>query len=377
MAVTKFCIFCGAPPTGKNKEHVISQWLLRLTGDPNRTVPLGMDYTKPGLPTRHFSYDSFTFPACELCNSSFSALEVRAQRVVMAMLRGMAVSAEDLDTLLDWLDKVRIGLWSGMVYLNKNHLKITPHFFIASRIGAKDRMLLVYRDNQKAHGVSFVGTDSLIFQAMPSCFYFVINHLHFFSVSADWLFSARFGLPSLGTHKFRSDETQEITLAHGTQTVTVPLVDLAIREGASQFYQAIIPRIMLGGDAGSLEGFYDTAYVRGICQNYETGRGKVFQLLGERLEEYPTSPSTQWVPASAYNRHELGGELGLQALDWQDALYMNPRPAMDELSPKTRERIEQQIEGTRSVHARIREIFIEQATRAAKESRSSRNQTGA
>jgi hypothetical protein len=363
MAVAKFCIFCGALPVGKNKEHVIPQWLLQLTGDPNRTVPLGMDYTKPGLPTRHFSYDSFTFPACEVCNSTFSALESRAQRVVLAMLGGAPLSAADLDALLDWLDKVRVGLWLGTLYLNKNHREIIPHFFIASRIAAKDCMLLLYRDDQNDRGVSFVGTDSLIFQAMPSCFYFVINHLHFFSASADWLFSARLGLPSLATHKFCSDETQEITLAHGTSAVTQPLVGLAIREGASQFYQPMIPRRMLGGDGDHLEGFYDNAYVRGMCRNYDEGKGKVFQLLGERLEEYPTAPSTQWAPASAYNRNELGGELGLQAIDWQDALYMNPPPAMDELSPKTRERFEQQIEGIRSVHRRIREIFIKQATR--------------
>jgi hypothetical protein len=211
--------------------------------------------------------------------------------------------------------------------------------------------------------VSFVGADSLIFQAMPSCLYLVINHLHFFNVSSDWLFSARLGLPSRATHSFRSDGTQEITLAQGTGAVTLPLMELASRAGASEFYQPMIPRRMLSGDLGYLEGFYDNAYVRSMCSNYDEGKGKIFQLRGDRLEEYPTAPSTHWFPASTSNRNELGGELGLQAIDWQGALYMNPPPAMDQLPPEMRQRIEQQVEGTRSVHATMRDIFIEQSTR--------------
>jgi hypothetical protein len=28
----KFCVFCGESPENKNKEHVIPQWLIRMTG---------------------------------------------------------------------------------------------------------------------------------------------------------------------------------------------------------------------------------------------------------------------------------------------------------------------------------------------------------
>ena len=36
--LSKVCIFCGNPPSGKNKEHVIPQWLIRATGKPCNDV---------------------------------------------------------------------------------------------------------------------------------------------------------------------------------------------------------------------------------------------------------------------------------------------------------------------------------------------------
>jgi hypothetical protein len=54
----KICIFCGNPPQGKNKEHVIPQWLIRLTGKPSRMVYLGRDWSSPELAKREYSLTS-------------------------------------------------------------------------------------------------------------------------------------------------------------------------------------------------------------------------------------------------------------------------------------------------------------------------------
>jgi hypothetical protein len=40
MNMDKFCVFCGKKPQSKNREHIIPQWLIALTGDPNRDVYL-------------------------------------------------------------------------------------------------------------------------------------------------------------------------------------------------------------------------------------------------------------------------------------------------------------------------------------------------
>ena len=74
-APNKFCIFCGEKPESKNKEHVIPKWLIELTGDPKREAFFGIDAVSEKKGPRVFSFDSFTFPACEQCNTDFAALE--------------------------------------------------------------------------------------------------------------------------------------------------------------------------------------------------------------------------------------------------------------------------------------------------------------
>ncbi|OFW30667.1 MAG: hypothetical protein A3H97_24220 [Acidobacteria bacterium RIFCSPLOWO2_02_FULL_65_29] len=54
------------------------------------------------------------------------------------------LAAQDWDLFLDWLDKIRVGLWLGMLFLNKNYRDVSPRFFIEGRIGTKDRFVLVY-----------------------------------------------------------------------------------------------------------------------------------------------------------------------------------------------------------------------------------------
>src|SRR5947208_7109783 len=129
----KFCIFCGNPPKEKNKEHVIPLWLIEATGAPKRIASFGAYY--PGaLKPREFSLDQFTFPACEACNGKFSQLEDRAKPVVMGILTERALSENDFNVLLDWLDKVRVGLWLGLMQLTGNPWGITPSYHVARRL---------------------------------------------------------------------------------------------------------------------------------------------------------------------------------------------------------------------------------------------------
>lgn len=56
------CLFCGEDPEAKNKEHVLPQWLLKLTGDPSRTVPIAVDYKNGDV--KKFSFSKLTVPSC-------------------------------------------------------------------------------------------------------------------------------------------------------------------------------------------------------------------------------------------------------------------------------------------------------------------------
>jgi hypothetical protein len=190
---TKFCIFCGREPEKKSREHVLPQWLIKMTGDPGRTVNFGMDPISGKVP--RFDWSSFTFPACTSCNEKYSALENDVKPLVQKILDRQAIRARDYILVLDWLDKVRIGLWLGYFLLHKNPLQIAPSFHIDSRLGKKDRMLAVYTIDSDRPGLNAWGAETLCFQFKPSCFSLRINSVVLTNISSDFLCAARCGFP--------------------------------------------------------------------------------------------------------------------------------------------------------------------------------------
>ena len=63
----KVCIFCGERPASKNLEHVLPQWLIKLTGHPKRMAKFGYDkdFEKGGVVKRSFAFNAFKFPSCK------------------------------------------------------------------------------------------------------------------------------------------------------------------------------------------------------------------------------------------------------------------------------------------------------------------------
>src|SRR6516225_4462315 len=151
----KFCVFCGQRPKDKNKEHVLPRWLIVLTGDPKRIAGFGPDFLNKRA--REFAFDELTFPACSKCNADFAALENGAEQVVRKLLAHQAVVPYELTLLLDWLDKVRVGMWLGYLYLDKNMVGIEPKFHIIQRLGLYDRMVGIIRVEKLSQGLRFIG----------------------------------------------------------------------------------------------------------------------------------------------------------------------------------------------------------------------------
>jgi hypothetical protein len=191
----KRCIFCGNRPSEKNKEHVIPQWLIELTGDPNRIWHLGVKFGDPDKPPRQFAADQYQFPACEACNSRYSKLEDRTKANITKLLNKEGLSAAEWDDLLDWFDKVRIGLFIGNLMLNKDLPIPNPKFFIDQRIGAKDRCVLVYPIRADYVGLHMIGAGDPVFFHQPTAFMLSINNLLFVNLSTDFLLAARMGFP--------------------------------------------------------------------------------------------------------------------------------------------------------------------------------------
>lgn len=144
--IKKVCIFCGEKPTNKNKEHVIPQWLIDLTGDKKRPFSLFLyDPEKGYSKNENTPFNQFVFPACEKCNSNYSTLEGDASIVVRSILNGSELNSNDFLILLDWLDKVRVGMWLAIRYRDNNAFNVDPNFYITQRIRRSDRLVNIIR----------------------------------------------------------------------------------------------------------------------------------------------------------------------------------------------------------------------------------------
>jgi hypothetical protein len=215
----KICVFCGGPPVDKNKEHVLPMWLLEFTGDPTRSVIHGFSWNSGKA--FEYAFSDFTFPSCTACNTSYAEFEGKAKAVVESICRKEAVDPRGYVTLLDWLDKVRIGMWLGHRYLQKAEWE--PSFTIDSRIARKDRMIAVYPVGDHQTGLNVYNAESPLFHYKPSVFSLRVNNILFLNASWDWMCSSRcaFPYPRYVRHSkavpgalVTGDYTRKQTLAH-------------------------------------------------------------------------------------------------------------------------------------------------------------------
>jgi hypothetical protein len=257
--IGKLCIFCGAAPSNKNKEHVIPRWLIEITGDPKRTWHLGVKFAEDGQPPRKFSADQFQFPACEECNTDYSSLEGRTKTNMVRLLGGHALSAHEWDDLLDWFDKVRIGLWLGMLALNKDTPIPRPKFHIDQRVGKKDRAILVYPMENDHQGLTMVGTGDPVFFFAPICFGLVINNLLFVNLSSDFLLSARMGFPFAAGLVDDQDRTM-VSHFDTLYRMKTPFIRFSFYVPIIEVYQTILAEHLFEYD--SYKQLADSDYVR-------------------------------------------------------------------------------------------------------------------
>ena len=231
----KICVFCGKRPLSKNMEHVLPRWLIEETGDPKRIVPLGIEWRTQRL--RKFSFNQLMFPACVKCNSDFSVLENEARGIMNDILNKMPLSAKSFDIFLTWLDKVRIGIWLGWRFLDRDFFKITPKFHINQRIRNKDRMVLIYQTTDVKKGLSCILVNSPFFAFSPSCFGLVVNQFYFVNISSDFLLSRRLGLPFPAVKKMSNLDPNfmDVEMRDGMMRMLLPLIRVSYNKFCSRF----------------------------------------------------------------------------------------------------------------------------------------------
>jgi hypothetical protein len=299
----KFCIFCGNPPKEKNREHVLPRWLIALTGAPKRIGNFGIDFTKEKIGVRQFSFDSLTFPACYDCNSAFSILEAAVEKVVRKLLSHEAVSTPDLMLFLDWLDKVRVGMWLAFFYLDKNVAGINPTFHIIQRLGMYDRMVGIVRLEDSTPRLIFSGTDSKFYQFSPTCIGLGINGLYFISASGMSLCSQRLGFPYLRAESIREEDHKVvISREAGSGRAMYPVERIPYPHGITRVYQPIFKMFL---DADDAEQYLANDWVRKHTADFERGFGKLFFQGNGSVRVYPDGASLDWLPIYTYKTWEL------------------------------------------------------------------------
>lgn len=181
--VPRTCIFCGVEFRGqkKNFEHVISRWLVEHADLAKRTMPVALQGRQFDAAMNRIGAHS-----CAKCNDESSGLESAAKHAYGKILNGDDLFEWDIQVLLDWLDKVRTGLWLWLVAVGRDEFKFRPKFTINSRVATKDRLLAIvkYRPEQRMTGLGLQGVNP-IFARMPSAVGLLINNVQLLSISTD------------------------------------------------------------------------------------------------------------------------------------------------------------------------------------------------
>jgi len=336
----RVCIFCGKPPRGKNKEHVIPRWLIELTGDPNRIIHVGPFTSRSLLEPqgdlfRSFSFESFSFPSCSECNSEFSELEGRAKGPFTALLNSHLLSSGDLKALLSWFDKVRVGLWLGFhYYLDHNYWGVSPHFYIRDRIAAADRALVVLRAYDRNPGIRFIGVNTPAFAHVPSCFTLVVNEWFLLNISYQFIASQSAGLPYPESMELGENEHLQVSLVPGKGKLSYPLLPISYDRSGVTIAQAIHPRLV---PPHNEESYSDPIYEETLA--LEGDQSMPLLEKGGAVSTYPNNPTTKWLPAPSADFNALLRSNAIDTLAIQNDLIQRV-PISSDLPEKKRQFLE-------------------------------------
>lgn len=289
-----------------------------MTGDPKRTARFGVTFDKP-FRTREFSFDAFVFPACTACNTRFGMLEARIRVLLPELLSYKPITATQLIDLLDWLDKIRVGLWLAYLYLDKNKAGITPSFHIESRLGRSDRMVSVVKADYQLTGVSFVGPIFRTYQLSPTCFAMRINELWLVNSAGVSLCSQRLGFPYLEPAEIREDQKLEAVLKRGSERIMHPIERRPQLPSSISIYQPVF-RMFLDLKQ---EEFLQSDWVKAHVANRKLGYGKLFLQERDSVHAYPDGPSGIWVPPETKIGREVLGEVPIYVHRRIQEDYMN------------------------------------------------------
>jgi hypothetical protein len=321
----KTCIFCGNKPESKSKEHVVPKWLIEMTGDPNRITLLG----KYRDTLRKYPWKNFTFPACDKCNNEYAKLESRVKVVVLKLLAKTSVTESELNDFLDWLDKVRVGLWLGYIQLDKQD-DLTPNFHIKQRLGVSDRFASIHYLNDNHLGIGYTGTEFPAFRTSPSCFTLFINNIAIFNLSKEFAFARRLGFAFPNKTLFLPNDSrlQIDYFKKGTERIMIPLLRKSLMPNSLRIYQSIIK---YEGEGNIQE--FETDYFR---KYFNDSKSKIF-IENDFTKETGFIEDALVIGTTVdFNRTLLQNKIAIQTLELQNYCLQELCPSSELLEKEER-----------------------------------------
>ncbi|MCC7118405.1 MAG: hypothetical protein IT310_07765 [Anaerolineales bacterium] len=273
------------------------------------------------------------------------SFETKAKVVIEKVLNEEGLNDEDFSIVLDWLDKIRVGIWLGYNYLQNNLSAVYPNYHISKRIGVKDRAVFIYKSTSKQPGINFAGANTSAFQYLPVCFSLRINQFHFFSLSTDFLISKNLGIPYSKEAYYTNSQEIRFVIEKGRNRILYPLVKMPYDKGCSEIYQPIYSYSI----ESNVEHLYNNDYVKSISKKFEEGTGKVFITGNNKINPYSTEPSKSWIPKKIWEVSELINVIGKQVLNSQ-IYFINKSAKYSNVNLEKRNLIKQQLKGAKSIN---------------------------
>lgn len=160
------------------------------------------------------------------------------------------IDSNEITIFLDWIDKLRVGLWLMYYTIDKNHQGIIPNFFINQRVSSYDRLLYIVKSKQEVKGITFFGVNNFSFLMQPSVFGFTINNYLFINISSHNLLSRRMGFPYSQSEELTNLEDIGIVFRQyvnekGKERIMKPLLRKQIPINGTEIYQSILNKDLM------------------------------------------------------------------------------------------------------------------------------------
>lgn len=297
---------------------------MKLTGDPKRTISVGFKKNfEKGFENRFFALDQLTFPACEACNTKYADLESSVKGIVEKLLAGSGLTGFEISKLLDWLDKVRVGLWLGFNQLDKNYANVDPNFHIDTRIGQFDRLLFVEKTDSERSRLNFGGVDTFSFALTPSAFLLIINNLYLTNVSYMFFLSRRLGFPYPSSISMVPQSAHvKCDFAPGLGRIMKPVVRRPISEKGICFYQPMYAGGLFREEPNDV--YENDEFVRAHSIDHAAGVGSIFVEDGVRFIELKAQDKIKVQPRPKHKDEEKFIQSSINILEWQNWIGLPP-----------------------------------------------------